>query len=278
MSHFLFTSVKSEIHPSFWLKCWELKLTEWKLSVSPISVSYEFAKDTFILDEHSFTNPPSGKKCVLINCNTLEDFKVMDKNKALETVMQGRWEAIGRGESDSLYECCLLLSYIDLKTHQVVYWFCAGTFVPETSSPNSNSTFTPVSAPKKLDHELEAALDSVDSRLKTDFSLPFGLQLDNNQIVRRTVKQVLDERVTRKFYIVLRDDNVMRDDLVLGWQFKNLFAFVCKYLHDCCLDELAPICRVSFIVWRIQEGSSRQFDLDLPRLLKYAPDNPKVSP
>lgn len=152
---FLFTTPKSEFHPNFWIECWGRKLSDWKLSTETIFITYRFVNDAFVFDEHSFEAAEAekrGRKCAIINVNTIEDFKSINKKELLARVADPVWQDIGRGESDTLYETALILLYVDIKDHSFVYWFAAGTFKPESVEKD---IFTPVASIKKLDTVLK---------------------------------------------------------------------------------------------------------------------------
>lgn len=93
----------------------------------------------------------------------------------------------------------------------------------------------------------------------------------------RSVKHALDARVTSKFYIILRDDSCSKDPTILGWKMRNVFAMVCKYLHDCCKSEVAEKVRVSFICWRLKDDQNIVFSIDFSGdIIRYALDSPIV--
>ena len=116
------------------------KLEEFKLSDAPVPIRGGFtgaarrdASSPFCVAADAFAPPASSvppSLCVapgtLLNANTLEDFKEMDKAAVLEREAAALWEAITSGrayDEPALLLRFALLSFADLKTHKFYYWF-----------------------------------------------------------------------------------------------------------------------------------------------------------
>ena len=116
------------------------KLEEFKLSDAPVPIRGGFtgaarrdASSPFCVAADAFAPPASSvppSLCVapgtLLNANTLEDFKEMDKAAVLEREAAALWEAITSGRAYDEPATLLrfaLLSFADLKTHKFYYWF-----------------------------------------------------------------------------------------------------------------------------------------------------------
>ena len=116
------------------------KLEEFKLSDAPVPIRGGFtgaarrdASSPFCVAADAFAPPASSvppSLCVapgtLLNANTLEDFKEMDKAAVLEREAAALWEAITSGrayDEPAILLRFALLSFADLKTHKFYYWF-----------------------------------------------------------------------------------------------------------------------------------------------------------
>lgn len=97
----------------------------------------------FYLDETAWSPQPHAEgqagavavRGTLINVNTQEEFKALDKAQLLERAGDELWRDVcdeGRALANpSLLNRFLLLSHADLKHHRYLYWFCFPALAPE---------------------------------------------------------------------------------------------------------------------------------------------------
>ncbi|KAB0790475.1 hypothetical protein PPYR_15134 [Photinus pyralis] len=131
----------STINPSFWHKLTEIKLDVDKLNEHnrPIWGYYsnlnlnKCKTSLFEVDSTSFNGHYSNQKVyipvlgMLLNKNTIEQFKECDKNSLVQTEGKKLWGDI---KSDKLLtdpfrlNSFLVLSFADLKKYHYYYWFC----------------------------------------------------------------------------------------------------------------------------------------------------------
>lgn len=130
----------SKVDPAFWKQLGERKLNEYKLSSHAVPISnayYSFntAKnaDRAWLEVRSdddacgFANEFKAEGGTLINVNTLEDFKALNKTKLIEEEFARFESALETNQffANPTYWLTrfLVISFADLKRHVFVYWF-----------------------------------------------------------------------------------------------------------------------------------------------------------
>jgi len=116
------------------------KLHEFGLSDAPVEIRGSYARaerheipSPFCVGADAFLSGEAGvppTMCVapgtLLNVNTLEDFKELDKTRLLDGIAQRIWEDMKSGEALERGELMLrfvLLTFADLKSHKYIYWF-----------------------------------------------------------------------------------------------------------------------------------------------------------
>jgi ubiquitin-like modifier-activating enzyme ATG7 len=134
---FQFYPFKSCVDPSFWYKLSELKIDQIRLSEVSLNIfGYYSNVNTknclnfvdFSSFNSDFTVPVGSFRShgVLINKNTIEDFKNCNKNDILDKSGQEFWQNIRNGtaiEDPSLLSFFVVLSFADLKNHNFYFWF-----------------------------------------------------------------------------------------------------------------------------------------------------------
>lgn len=140
-SSFLFVPFQAHISAEFWQALSKRKIDQDKLSdhETPVLAHYSFpgradagagsvridlAQDSFDIDRSS-TNESCIARGFVRNTNTLEDFRLCDKNAFLEEASRRLWEDISSGAA--LAEPILLVSFAllcfaDLKKYVYTYW------------------------------------------------------------------------------------------------------------------------------------------------------------
>ncbi|KAI5480659.1 autophagy-related protein 7 [Pseudohyphozyma bogoriensis] len=152
-----FSPFSTTISPSFWHALTSLKLKVLKLSDEPIPINATYSKGRTVkdrktgedvglgclveLDERSFDKstpapststtaiPPASIDRItlpglLINFNTIEDFKNSDKPALLDKLGTEIWEKITSGSGSTAEELnpFLMLTFADLKKYKYYYW------------------------------------------------------------------------------------------------------------------------------------------------------------
>ncbi|GAB5372948.1 hypothetical protein AAMO2058_001708100 [Amorphochlora amoebiformis] len=158
-----FQNFSSCVDVSFWHTLSQKKLEEFKLSTSPVKIigTYGLASNLqkdgkslkvparVMIDEGSFRdskvldNDAFLIEGLLMNANTVEDFKAFDKRKIIQDAGSALLEDIKSGActtEPSKLNKYLLLTYANLKTHRYVYWFafpalCLGDILLHGSAP-----------------------------------------------------------------------------------------------------------------------------------------------
>ncbi|ETO29085.1 hypothetical protein RFI_08039, partial [Reticulomyxa filosa] len=149
-----FQPLSSVVSPQFWTAFARLKKDILKLSEEPIDIIGTFTSGYYhkqaklppriFIDEKSLGSNGSGQSDIprfyftcpgrLINCNTYEAFKNMDKKKLLLEESAKILKDIQTQkvlEDPSLLQRFLMLSFADLKKHTYAYWLCFPAIVPD---------------------------------------------------------------------------------------------------------------------------------------------------
>ncbi|CAH2982114.1 unnamed protein product [Chilo suppressalis] len=127
----------SFVHPSFWHTLTEQKLDIDKLNENSKQIFGRFTYRSdlgsiFEVDGTSFNSTPENEqfylnvKGKLLNKNTIEDFKNIDKASLLNTVGEALWKEIKNRkwiEDPSTLLNFIVLSFADLKKFHYFYWF-----------------------------------------------------------------------------------------------------------------------------------------------------------
>eukprot|EP01027_Heterolobosea_sp_BB2_P003931 GEZU01005915.1.p1 GENE.GEZU01005915.1~~GEZU01005915.1.p1 ORF type:complete len:308 (+),score=70.63 GEZU01005915.1:92-1015(+) len=153
-----FESFHSAVDATFWYELEKRKLVEYKLDNSPkiivgeyttggehkqLSCRFHLSRESFVdqnrddqgIERTNFVSSPFAFVApgTLINCNTIEDFKNLDKNKLLREIAQELYNDIKSGEViQNPSKLCrfVVLTFADLKAHKFYYWFAFPTIAP----------------------------------------------------------------------------------------------------------------------------------------------------
>ena len=138
----LFDPFESFVDTNFWISLTENKLNFLKLSVDKVGITAEYSrgrKATKLLPTRLMLKsmePDSSKTPgILINTNTLNDFKDLDKSAFLQEIGKEIYdgiESLSILENPSLLAKFGLLTFCDLKKYKYYYWFCFPTIVPKS--------------------------------------------------------------------------------------------------------------------------------------------------
>ncbi|KAM3965586.1 autophagy-related 7 [Aphomia sociella] len=225
----------SFVHPSFWHTLTELKLDVDKLSETTKHVygHFTFREDigaVFEVDGTSFNSCPQIEQFyenvsgVIMNKNTVEEFKNIDKATLLNTIGQNIWTDIKKkswiNNPSSLLKF-IILSFADLKKFHYYYWFA----FPTPSQPTVYLKEKPKSITTQFNSDqielLVQGYKSLDSCQKTFFSvlqsgdklkvLPLSDILETNQL----------KTDISKSYFVFADSSNSNNP---GWPLRLLLA------------------------------------------------------
>jgi ubiquitin-like modifier-activating enzyme ATG7 len=117
-----FVPLSTSVESSFWVRYCREKLDTIRLSEEPIDVSASYGNDGRLeCREDSLAASSCHRDRVmvkgrLVGCNTIETFQQKDKNQFLRELFLPMFA------EDSLTSF-VLLTYADLKSHKVLYWF-----------------------------------------------------------------------------------------------------------------------------------------------------------
>ena len=121
-----FVPFSSTVESSFWVKYCQQKLDTIRLKEDPIDCALSYGVDgrlscreASLNPDHKMTNELVPVRAQLIGYNTLETFQKVDKNQILKNSFV---PAFLSGEISSL-TFALILTFADLKTHKILYWF-----------------------------------------------------------------------------------------------------------------------------------------------------------
>ncbi|XP_065094388.1 ubiquitin-like modifier-activating enzyme ATG7 isoform X2 [Ochlerotatus camptorhynchus] len=137
-----FVPPKSFVHQSFWYKLADIKLNIDKLQDSPKEVyaekNYtEYSRLLIEVDCTAFNRELStsskNSKCkgILLNTNTIEEFRSKDKNDLIKRLSDDYFNQLlskDKLESSSELFFFLLFSFADFKAHKYYYWFAFPAF------------------------------------------------------------------------------------------------------------------------------------------------------
>jgi ubiquitin-like modifier-activating enzyme ATG7 len=150
---FQYFPFKSHVHPSFWHKLAELKIDVDGLSDKEKNIFGYYTnvntKNCLMQTDYSafnsdFNIPRDSFKShgLLLNKNTIEEFKNCSKKEILEQASIKFWQNIQNGnciKDPSLLVFFLILSFADLKKYNYYYWFafpvCSEPVVYKCSDP-----------------------------------------------------------------------------------------------------------------------------------------------
>ncbi|KAK5645056.1 hypothetical protein RI129_006356 [Pyrocoelia pectoralis] len=249
----------STINPSFWHKLTEIKLDVDKLKENsrPIWGYYSnlklnnFNTCLFEVDSTSFNTEYSNSNVylpapgILLNKNTIEQFKDCDKNLLVQIEGKKLWEAIKNGavlDNPLLLNSFLLLSFADLKKYHYYYWFC-------------------YLAPTKLEVKLlkaTPAQELLSTKLMTDLIYNykildvkekqfFLLKQDGNVLQTLPLGSIKDVTSTNfsDYYFAFSDPS--KSEEYPGWPIRNYIALLlyhCPFLQGNTINLFAfRICR-----------------------------------
>lgn len=232
----------SAINPSFWHKLTEIKLDVDKLNENnrPIWGYYsnlnlnKCKTSLFEVDSTSFNAHYSNQKVyipvhgILLNKNTIEQFKECDKNSLVQIEGKKLWEYIKSGNllADPFrLNSFLVLSFADLKKYHYYYWFC---YLAPTKLEAKLLKITPIGDlfTKNSINDLVARYNELDIKEKPFFLLKRNG--DGLQILPLSCIQDVKSANSSDFYYGFSDPS--GSDQHPGWPIRN---YILLLLHYC---------------------------------------------
>ncbi|KAF0717402.1 Aste57867_2311 [Aphanomyces stellatus] len=157
-----FQPFSSSPHVSFFQKLAQLKLDKYQLSDASQDITGFFELNThadvpprLLVDEASFGFDPASSPNrakhewrvpgILVNTNTLEDFKNLDKVKLLDDAKQRIHDAITTSTVPGL-QTFVLCTFADLKSHTYWYRFAFPALVPTESYKLADASWIPLTS------------------------------------------------------------------------------------------------------------------------------------
>ncbi|KAF5281621.1 hypothetical protein FQR65_LT02941 [Abscondita terminalis] len=232
----------SSVNPSFWHKLTEIKLDVDKLNETSrqiwgyyTNLTNNCAASFFEVDSMSFNVSRTNQNLllpvqgILMNKNTIEQFKECDKNRLIQKEGVKIWECFRNGkalEDPSLLNFFLILSFADLKKYNYYYWFCF--FAPTKLSVH---LIKKVLLTESFTGEKTQALLKGYSSLEVK-QKPFFIVNNTKSILEvQTLTAIKDLDASTNFeeyYFAFSDPSVSLDHP--GWPVRNYIAFL---LYNC---------------------------------------------
>ncbi|KAF5298118.1 hypothetical protein FQA39_LY02542 [Lamprigera yunnana] len=228
----------SSVNPSFWHKFTEIKLdidklneTERKIWGFYSNIMYpNIRASVFEIDSTSF-NLDYVDQChlsaqgVLINKNTIEQFKECDKNCIAQTEGNKLWDCFKNGEAlrnPSLLNRFILLSFADLKKYHYYYWFCFLAPAKLNTTVLNKTLITDVFKEEQMSNIYEM-FTSLDIKQRSFFIIRNkgnSLEVSPLSIIENFNSAI----ALNEYYFVFSDPTASKD--YPGWPLRNFLAFL----------------------------------------------------
>lgn len=245
MSTVSFLAPKSFVSTSFWEELYRRKLDVYGLSSDQIAIqgflspseggntsALTVSKESYQVNEvRAMEVSVPGS---ILNVNTVEAFKEVDKKRLIEQVGSLVRDAIESGEyltDPSILQRFVLLTFADLKAHIFTYWFAFPAFIPSSdtilcdanSKPQSlSSVLTPI--------EISKMYKDLSSIENTNRMPVYGMKLEDNiwKITSLNEAWTLHNNGHAGIKIITIDTAVVTGstsaslDVTIGWGQRNL--------------------------------------------------------
>ncbi|XP_045775662.1 ubiquitin-like modifier-activating enzyme ATG7 [Maniola jurtina] len=243
----------SFVHPSFWHSLTDLKLNVDKLNETTKQIygRFSYRNDigaVFEVDGTSFNKEPEAElqyisiMGTLMNKNTIDDFKSIDKAMLLNSVGEMIWANIKRrnwiNNPSSLLNF-FILSFADLKKFHYYYWFAFPSPSQPTVCLKERSKSISTQFNEKQLAELSKSYQLLDQNQKTFFVID-----KRNDVIRvETLSTVFDKTDKSNIdlsnkYLAFTDPS---DNENPGWPLRLFLAALLEYRSTLCGTELKVI-------------------------------------
>lgn len=232
-----FTPFQSTVDASFWQSLANKKLNVLKLSNEqlPIQGHYSFGTSTvlptlFSVPAEGLETQEGASNGILVNTNTIEEFRTIDKNKLFQQVTEKLKNAVESGqalENPSILSTFLLVTFADLKKYKFYYWFAFPAIIPHPQPWTLNGDVYELTPEESI---------NLDNAYKTMDDQPAFFLLDGELSGKLRVTRQLSD--FDQFF-----DNVHPDKRIVGfidpsadihapgWPLRNLLYLLNKSFH-----------------------------------------------
>lgn len=273
-----FQPPSSSYLPNFWETLYNLKLNSFKLDSASQSLtgSFQYRNDKgrasiaagtcpIEFNSNSFVNNSSSTQTstldsrknttgisipgIIVNVNTLEDFKNLDKKRLLDDIGIEILKTIYSVDADmnpnpNLVLCnpwdlfkFIIISFADLKSYKFTYWFGSPVLVPRNPFKAIPNTFDGSISQliKNIDltpningaHLIQKILLHLASNHSTPHLPIFGISIEEERIKILTFSEVWPIRSQHNVLIAVIDSSYSLESP--GWHIRNLLAFLSCY-------------------------------------------------
>jgi len=227
-----FIPFSSSVESSFWVSYCQEKLDTIQLSEDPIDVVASYGTDGRLECREGSLSPTTihkdriTMKGKLVGCNTIETFQQKDKNEFLRELFLPSFE------EESLISF-VMLTYADLKSHKVLYWFAIPAITPKAGC--SIRAIKQHNLSQVYDEsEMQLLYSSFEEKVWIDADVPpYFLYTSNNGCLPFTKDNYStlcnkdgSERVVFGF---VDGQAPLQNEQPMGWPMRNLVASLCLH-------------------------------------------------
>ncbi|CAG0899101.1 unnamed protein product [Darwinula stevensoni] len=282
------------VDPRFWYKLSQLKLEKYKLSEESVNIDGFFSNVSTLgmglrvsVDESSFErNSGIGHNLLpmrgtLMNKNTLDGFRDLDKKALLQEVGKELWKQIQNGqalENPTILNSFLLLTFADLKKYRFYFWFAFPALL-HPSTPVYASSIHDIAEemnPKQV-ASLGDAYSNIPAESPSKQFFIVTLLNDNCDIASlATFNEKVEEwrrNSATKFYLGFADPSQLEANP--GWSLRNFIALIHHLWYPDLGDEVKVLClRMEYGKGGSNVAKSICVTVQLSSLLAETPDFP----
>jgi ubiquitin-like modifier-activating enzyme ATG7 len=227
-----FVPFSTSVESSFWVRYSQEKLDTIRLNEDPIDISASYGNDGRLECREDSLSPRSNHrdrvmvKGKLVGYNTIETFQQTDKNDFLKDLFLPTFA------EDSLTSF-LLLTYADLKSHKILYWF--GIPAITTKPGCSIRAIKQELVSQVFDAPVVQLLyNSFEESVWTGASMPpfflFSPSVGCLPFTRECYSALCNKDGSERVVFCFIDSiSPMQDQQPMGWSLRNLVASLCLH-------------------------------------------------
>lgn len=232
-----FVPLSSSVESSFWVSYCQKKLDTIQLKEDPIDITASYAVDgrlacreTSLEKTYILSNDLVPMKSHLIGYNTLEKFQEVDKNQILTSCFVPDFL---NGDLSSLTSS-LLLTFADLKTHKVLYWFAVPAL---TTKPGCSIKAVKQALITDVWNQQERQNVSASwlQLRKQNEQCPafFMVHQETCHGFSKAAYMKIEDKANISFGFVDPSANSgsTQSEVPMGWPMRNLVAYICFHLE-----------------------------------------------